>query len=183
MRHAGYVGTVGMVIIAMLFASGCASQSGSGKGADRAGRAERIAQQPIKEVDRSLAAKASQGDLAGEGASDSSRESLLMDILFDFDRDVLRPDALTALDLNAKRLRQDHVAHVVLEGRGDEVGTSAYNLILGERRARSVKNYLQELGLAVDLKTTSYGKDRPLCVEHTSECMQRNRSVRFVVKD
>ncbi|MCP9446581.1 MAG: OmpA family protein [Nitrospira sp.] len=182
MRHAGYVGTVGTVIIAMLFASGCASQSGSGKGANRAGRAERIAQQPIKEVDRSLVAKASQGDVAGEGASGLSRESL-QDILFDFDRDVLRPDALTALDLNAKRLRQDHVAHVVLEGRGDEVGTSAYNLVLGERRARSVKNYLQELGLAVDLKTTSYGKDRPLCVEHTSECMQRNRSVRFVVKD
>lgn len=182
MRQAGYVGTVGTVIIAMLFASGCASRSGSGKGADRAGRAERIAQQPIKEVDHSLAAKASQGDLAGEGTSGSSRESLL-DILFDFDRDVLRPDALTALDLNAKRLKQDRVAHVVLEGRGDEVGTSAYNLVLGERRARSVKNYLQELGLAVDLKTTSYGKDRPLCVEHTSECMQRNRSVRFVVKD
>ncbi|MCP9463030.1 MAG: hypothetical protein NNA24_13430, partial [Nitrospira sp.] len=71
MRHAGYVGTVGTVIIAMLFASGCASRSGSGKGADRAGRAERIAQQPIKEVDRSLAAQASQGDLAGEGTSGS----------------------------------------------------------------------------------------------------------------
>lgn len=182
MRHAGYVGTVGTVIIAMLVVSGCASRSGSGKGGDRAGRAERIAQQPIKEIDRSLAAKASQGDLAGEGTSGSSRESLL-DILFDFDRDVLRPDALTALDLNAKRLRQDRVAHVVLEGRGDEVGTSAYNLVLGERRARSVKNYLQELGLTVDLKTTSYGKDRPLCVEHTSECMQRNRSVHFVVRD
>ncbi len=182
MRQAGYVGVVGMVAFAMLFASGCASRSGSGKGTDRAGRAERIAQQPIKEVDRSLTAKASQTDVGEGGAPSPSREPLL-DILFDFDRDVLRPDALTALDLNAKRLKQDRVAHVVLEGRGDEVGTAAYNLVLGERRARNVKNYLQELGLAVDLKTTSYGKDRPLCFEHTSDCMQKNRSVRFVVKD
>lgn len=182
MRQAGYIGVVGTVIFAMLFASGCASQSRSGKGVDRAGRAERIAQQPIKEVDPSLAAQASQTDAREGGTSGSSRESLL-DILFDFDRDVLRPDALTALDLNAKRLKQDRVTHVVLEGRGDEVGTAAYNLVLGERRARNVKNYLQELGLGVELKTTSYGKDRPLCFEHTSDCMQRNRSVRFVVKD
>jgi len=55
--------------------------------------------------------------------------------------------------------------------------------VLGERRAKSVKSYLQELGLSVQLRTTSYGKDRPLCFKHSETCMQKNRSVHFVVKE
>jgi len=106
----------------------------------------------------------------------------LMDVLFDFDRASLRPDALPVLEANAKRLQKEGVTRLLLEGRGDEAGTAAYNLILGDRRARTVRFYLQELGLAVDLKTTSYGKDRPICFQHSEDCMQQNRSVHFVVK-
>ena len=107
----------------------------------------------------------------------------LSDVLFDFDEAILRHDALPVLEANAKRLKQDGVKRLTLEGRGDEVGTSAYNLVLGERRARSVRSYLQELGLSVQFKTTSYGKDRPLCFQHSEGCMQKNRSVHFTVKD
>lgn len=182
MRDKAYLGTLGLMTVVLLIITGCATQSGSGTGINRVPRAERIAQQPIKEIDRSLAAKSKQDGDAERDLTPSSRRPL-MDILFDFDRDTLRPDALTALDLNAQRLQEDRVTRVVLEGRGDEVGTSAYNLVLGERRARNVKNYLQALGLTVELSILSYGKDRPLCFEHTSECMQKNRSVRFAVKD
>jgi peptidoglycan-associated lipoprotein len=107
----------------------------------------------------------------------------LSDVLFDFDQAVLRRDALPLVEANARRLVQDGVTRLLLEGRGDEVGTSAYNIVLGERRARSVKSYLQERGLSLQLRTTSYGKDRPLCYQHNEECMQKNRSVHFLVKD
>jgi peptidoglycan-associated lipoprotein len=107
----------------------------------------------------------------------------LSDVLFDFDQAVLRRDALPLVEANARRLVQDGVTRLLLEGRGDEVGTSAYNIVLGERRARSVKSYLQERGLSLQLRTTSYGKDRPLCYQHSEECMQKNRSVHFLVKD
>ena len=72
---------------------------------------------------------------------------------------------------------------ILLEGRGDEMGTSAYNLVLGERRAKAVRSYLKQLSLGIDMRTTSYGKDRPLCFEHQKECWQKNRSVHFVVKE
>jgi peptidoglycan-associated lipoprotein len=107
----------------------------------------------------------------------------LSDVLFDFDQAVLRRDALPLVEANARRLVHDGVTRLLLEGRGDEVGTSAYNIVLGERRARSVKSYLQERGLSLQLRTTSYGKDRPLCYQHSEECMQKNRSVHFLVKD
>ena len=53
------------------------------------------------------------------------------------------------------------------------------NLVLGERRALSVKRYLESLGMsqgAVDV--TSYGKDRPLCLQvHNPVCWQKNCSI------
>ena len=106
-----------------------------------------------------------------------------MDVLFDFDQAILRMDALPLLESNAKRLKEDGTKRVLLEGRGDEMGTAAYNLVLGERRAETVRSYLKQLGLDVDVRTTSYGKDRPLCFEHQKECWQKNRSVHFVVKE
>ena len=106
-----------------------------------------------------------------------------MDALFDFDRATLREDARMVLEVNAKRLQKNGSTRLLLEGRGDEMGSSAYNLVLGDRRAKNVKRYLQDLGLAVELKTTSYGKDRPLCFQHSEDCMQQNRSVHFVVKE
>jgi peptidoglycan-associated lipoprotein len=105
-----------------------------------------------------------------------------MDVLFDFDRASLRTDALPVLEANAQRLMNAGVTRLLLEGRGDEAGTAAYNIILGDRRAKSVKFYLQDLGLSVDLNTTSYGKDRPVCLQHSDDCMQKNRSVHFVVR-
>jgi peptidoglycan-associated lipoprotein len=111
-------------------------------------------------------------------------QGALPDVLFDFDQATLRKDALPVLEATAKRLNDNGVTGLILEGRGDEAGTAAYNLVLGDRRAKRVKSYLQELGLlSVNLKTTSYGKDRPLCLLHSSDCWQKNRSVHFVVKD
>jgi len=188
MRQVGYLGTIGTLAMAVLVAAGCASQSGSGAGTEGAGHVEHIGEQPIKEIDQASAQSALKG--SSSASSDSldqnksrSADNVLQDVLFDFDRDLIREDAIPVLESNAQRLKQNGAAHILLEGRGDEIGTAAYNLVLGERRARNVKNYLEQLGLTTDLKTTSYGKDRPLCSEHTSECMQQNRSVRFIVKE
>lgn len=105
----------------------------------------------------------------------------LLDIPFNFDQYSLRDDALAFVEVNATRLKEEGVGKVVLEGRGDEVGTADYNLVLGERRAREVKRYLQNLGLKPStMRVVSYGKERPLCFEHTTECWQLNRSVRMV---
>lgn len=107
----------------------------------------------------------------------------LLDIPFNFDQYSLREDALAFVEVNATRLKEEGVGNVVLEGRGDEVGTADYNLVLGERRAREVKRYLQNLGLKPSaMRVVTYGKERPLCFEHTTECWQLNRSVRMVVE-
>lgn len=181
MRQDRMLWVVGAPMMAVLVMQGCSALSGSGTGQEGRAGEERIKEQPIKEA-TARNANPDRSELSAKHEAESGKD-LLMDVLFDFDQDRLRADALPVLEANARQLKSSGIARILLEGRGDEIGTSAYNLVLGERRARNVKTYLQHLGLSVDLKTTSYGKDRPLCSEHTNECMQKNRSVHFTVKE
>ncbi len=190
MRQVGGVMALCMFVIAVLFVEGCAVKGwwGSESGQEGPAQEELIKEPPIKEISPedgqltdSRTSQAMQSELLSRNDTGLANGTL-SDVLFDFDRDTIRADAMRVLEADAKQLQQDRVAGLLLEGRGDEFGTSAYNLVLGERRARNVKSYLQELGLSIDVRTTSYGKDRPLCFEHSGECGQRNRSVHFVVK-
>jgi peptidoglycan-associated lipoprotein len=128
------------------------------------------------------------GSLPNSGvAPGSSRESaaspgVLSDIYFDFDQYTVRSDAHTAMDANAAVLRAQS-GSVVIEGHCDERGTLAYNLVLGEKRAKSVKRYLEELGIPGSrLQTTSYGEVRPLCRDHNEACWGKNRRAHFVLQ-
>lgn len=108
----------------------------------------------------------------------------LEDAYFDFDRHVLRPDARTTLESNARTLKSDMKGtKILIEGHCDEIGTAAYNLVLGEKRAFAVKRYLTDLGVASSrMQTTSYGKERPSCTEHSPDCWQKNRRTHFATK-
>ena len=107
----------------------------------------------------------------------------LKDIYFDFDQSALRADARDTLRAHAKWLKDAAAAQVEIEGHCDERGTGEYNLALGAKRAQSAKDYLMTLGVPANrISTISYGKELPVCNEHTEDCWPRNRHDRFVVK-
>lgn len=108
----------------------------------------------------------------------------LKDVFFDYDRFAIRPDAARVLKDNISSLVANlSDKNLVIEGHCDERGTSSYNMVLGERRANAVKEYLIHLGVQEDkLKVVSYGKERPFCTEQTQECWQENRRGHFVLK-
>jgi peptidoglycan-associated lipoprotein len=104
----------------------------------------------------------------------------LADIFFDFDQYAIRSDARRSLRANAAIVKAQPLRNVVIEGHCDERGTSAYNLVLGERRAQAAGRHLQALGVqASQIQITSYGKDRPSCTEHSEACWQANRRAHF----
>jgi peptidoglycan-associated lipoprotein len=104
----------------------------------------------------------------------------LSDIYFDFDRFVIRDDARSGLEANAVVLKSQSGKKILIEGHCDERGTSAYNLVLGERRAQAVAQYLRDLGVpSSQIQITSYGKERPFCTEHSEACWQSNRRAHF----
>jgi peptidoglycan-associated lipoprotein len=104
-------------------------------------------------------------------------------IRFDFDKAVIRADAADALVGYAAFLKDHEDTAVLIEGHCDERGTSEYNLALGDRRAKAVKDYLALYGVTPDrLSTVSYGKERPVCVAASEACRAENRRAEFRVK-
>jgi peptidoglycan-associated lipoprotein len=106
--------------------------------------------------------------------------SELSDVYFDFDQYAIRVDARSTLNRLADLFNSEPNQELIIEGHCDERGTSAYNLVLGERRAQAAKQYLEKHGMASSqIQTASYGKERPFCNEHTEACWQSNRRVHF----
>jgi peptidoglycan-associated lipoprotein len=104
----------------------------------------------------------------------------LSDIFFDFDRFAIRDEARSVLESNAGILKSQSGEKILVEGHCDERGTTAYNLVLGERRAQAATQYLQDLGIpSSQIQITSYGKERPFCREHSEACWQSNRRAHF----
>ena len=107
----------------------------------------------------------------------------LKSVYFDFDKSVLRPDAVDAMSSNVTWLKENADTFVLIEGNADDRGTAEYNLALGDRRAKSAMDYLEANGIAKDrLSTVSYGKERPSCTDGTEECRYQNRRADFRVK-
>jgi len=107
----------------------------------------------------------------------------LEDVHFDFDRYDIRPGDARILDASAAWLRASPAALVLIEGHCDERGTDAYNMALGDRRAKAAMDYLVSRGIQADRITSlSYGEERPVCREHTEACWAKNRRAHFLVK-
>src|SRR5262252_2282042 len=98
------------------------------------------------------------------------------DVYFDYDKADIRADQQSALQGNIAFLKQHPTIHFTVEGHCDERGSTEYNLALGDSRASGVRNALVQGGIGADqVKTISYGKEKPFCTQSTEECWQENR--------
>jgi peptidoglycan-associated lipoprotein len=103
------------------------------------------------------------------------------DAYFDYDSAELRPDARQAIQKDAAFFKQYPTMRVTIEGHCDERGSTEYNLALGQRRANAVMQYLVSLGIPESrLNATSWGKEKPFCMEATEACYAKNRRGHFV---
>jgi peptidoglycan-associated lipoprotein len=103
-------------------------------------------------------------------------------VFFEFDRYDLRPDAQATVQALAAWLNSNPQVTLTVEGHADERGTRDYNLALGERRANSVRQYLNSLGTNSNrLAVISYGEERPEALGSDEASWARNRRAVFVV--
>ncbi len=108
--------------------------------------------------------------------------SPLQDVFFDFDKSAIRDDQKSALSADIAWLKENAGAKITVEGHCDERGTAEYNLGLGERRAKAVKDYLVAAGVPADnIATISYGKERPFVLGHDESAWKWNRRGHFVI--
>ncbi len=104
------------------------------------------------------------------------------DIYFNYDEYVLQPEGKTILENVSNWMLKNKNTVISLEGHCDERGTNEYNLALGDKRAKSARDYLVALGIPSErLQTISYGEEKPVCTEKTESCWAKNRRVHIVV--
>ncbi len=117
------------------------------------------------------------------GPGPAAKDSPLKDVFFDFGEAVLREDAKQTLNDNIRWLKANPQVHIMVEGHCDERGTNEYNLALGERRARVVRDFLVAGGIdATRISTVSYGEERPFVLGHDEVAWKWNRRAHFVVR-
>jgi peptidoglycan-associated lipoprotein len=114
--------------------------------------------------------------------SDSGSIAGLYTITFDYDKSSLSEEARSLAQKNADWMKQHENTAVQIEGHCDRHGSIEYNLALGERRAKTVKSYMRNLGISESrLATISYGKEKPLDHSESDAADRKNRRANFVV--
>jgi outer membrane protein OmpA-like peptidoglycan-associated protein len=117
-----------------------------------------------------------------ENAPQQLQSLTFEDLYFDFDRVTLRSEALTQLDQVVKSLDEDPALRIEIEGHTCNIGTAEYNLVLGERRANVVRDYLVAHGVAASrLTAVSYGEEKPKYDNANEETRRLNRRAALVV--
>jgi peptidoglycan-associated lipoprotein len=127
--------------------------------------------------------------LAGGSSLERARRGLgpeeggiLADVHFGYDSYEVDASGREALERNLAWLRDNPRAKIELEGHADSRGTIEYNLALGAKRAKAVKDHLTGRGVGAErLSTISYGEELPLCQEEHDSCWARNRRVHAVI--
>jgi outer membrane protein OmpA-like peptidoglycan-associated protein len=110
------------------------------------------------------------------------RQYTFEDVHFEFDRFSLRPDALQVLDQAVTAMQANTTLRLQIEGHTCSIGTAEYNLALGDRRARAVRDYLTSRGIAANrLQTISYGEERPKHDNSREETRRLNRRAALTV--
>ncbi|MCZ6765509.1 MAG: peptidoglycan-associated lipoprotein Pal [bacterium] len=120
---------------------------------------------------------------AGDSDVEDVKMPVVGDVFFEYDKYALSADSRRSLENNARQLRDASSFDIVIEGHCDERGTNAYNLALGERRAKATKDYLVSLGVSSRRVTTvSYGEERPFDEGDNERAWAKNRRAHFVVQ-
>lgn len=116
------------------------------------------------------------------GDSDSGKAMGLQTIHFGYDTYTLDSETKTILKANAKIMKDKTSLKVQIEGHCDSRGGIQYNIALGEKRANSVKKFMESQGVeAARLTTISYGKEKPVDNGSTDEAHAKNRRANFAI--
>ncbi|MBL4908775.1 MAG: peptidoglycan-associated lipoprotein Pal [Alteromonadaceae bacterium] len=134
--------------------------------------------QSSSQVDDTVQVSAAQKTAAIEEQKRQQLDQLRREhiIYFDFDMSRVSSDFATILDAHAKYLNENSTVNVLIEGHADERGTPEYNIALGERRAKAVASYLENMGVSsAQISIVSYGEEKPMVKGHTEAAFAKNR--------
>jgi peptidoglycan-associated lipoprotein len=117
-----------------------------------------------------------ESNLVGSDVGPSRGSLNTRSFYFAFDSYTLNPKDMSVVKKHAQYLLNHPNAHVVIEGNTDVRGSREYNIGLGHRRANAVADVLKLSGVkSSQVRTLSYGEERPIALGHTEEAYRLNR--------
>jgi len=112
----------------------------------------------------------------------TEKVSLSADVLFDFDKSVVKPEGKAKLDDLVSKLKAVNLEVIIAIGHTDSIGSKAYNQKLSVRRAEAVKAYLISKGIAANrIYTEGKGEAQPVASNKTKDGRSKNRRVEVEV--
>jgi OOP family OmpA-OmpF porin len=112
----------------------------------------------------------------------ANKVTLAADVLFDFDKSVIKPEGRARLDDLVSKMGGINLEVVIAIGHTDSIGSAAYNQKLSVRRAESVKAYLVSKGIPANrIYTEGKGESQPVASNKTKEGRAKNRRVEIEV--
>lgn len=138
---------------------------------------------PEKITEQKIAEKVESIETPGKDSKTlETKEGMFRDVSFDYDKYDIMDEFKPALKSLSSYMISNADMKLSIEGHCDDRGTNEYNLALGDRRAKAVRDYLVSLGVSSSrIDTLSYGEEKPFCTEQTEECWAKNRRAHFVV--
>jgi OOP family OmpA-OmpF porin len=119
---------------------------------------------------------------AAKPAPVAEKVTLAADVLFDFDKAILKNEGKNKLDDLATKVKAINLEVVIAIGHTDSIGADAYNQKLSVRRAESVKAYLVSRGVEPNrIYTEGKGEKQPVASNKTKDGRQKNRRVEIEV--
>jgi peptidoglycan-associated lipoprotein len=123
-------------------------------------------------------------DPGGEIPLQERFNTYIKPVFFGFDSAELSQEAKVTLDGNIRWLKQEGNGELrfSIEGHCDQRGTEEYNLALGDKRARVVRDYLVRGGIAgANIVTVTMGEESPFAAGDSEETHALNRRAHFVL--
>ena len=164
-----------LVVAGVIGLAGCASSGGANGNGSETATTNAAATAPA--TDNTAATAASQAA--------SEMDPLKKDIEFGFDKALLSSEDRGILKKDASILKAHPSVKVKIAGHADERGTDAYNIVLGQKRAKAARIYLIRLGVSAKrIQIVSYGKREipsySICSDHNESCWSKNRVAHFM---
>jgi peptidoglycan-associated lipoprotein len=118
------------------------------------------------------------GEINGIAIDQDGSPDYVRTVYFEYDSSEVRSEFIPLISAHGELLASDSSRKVVLEGHADERGSREYNIALGERRAISVRRLLLSSGASSSqIRTLSYGEERPAVIGHDESAWHKNRRV------
>tara|TARA_R110002020_G_scaffold199492_5_gene400935 strand:+ start:1819 stop:2436 length:618 start_codon:yes stop_codon:yes gene_type:complete len=162
------------IAVPMLTLAACSSNQGAEEAVDQQTNQQQEQQQDQSGVDvGAVERQKTPEEIRAEKVAELRQENM---VFFAFDDSRISSEYAQVLAAHADFLVENPNVTVTVEGHCDERGTPEYNIALGERRAKAVAQYLQNLGVSSSQVTTvSYGEEKPLINASNNDAYAKNR--------